>query len=568
MKRFIVATATLALFLFAGTEALAASLGEIQNFNIDKGYDLNARSSDQAVLILSTTKLYYYADTAWWNGLDGITKESVRLNLGNLSLEFENKTYPKLTEVFGQEWNPGIDKDERITILLHPMKDEVGGYFNSADEYPKTQVPVSNEREMIYLNTKFIDKTQTKYFLAHEFIHLVSFNQKERILGVSDDVWLNEARAEYSSTLLGYDDVYEGSNLQRRIRNFLDKPIDSLTEWQNKSYDYGVLNIFTQYLVDNYGIEVLTDSLKSRKTGIDSINEVLSKKGYIDDFSQIFTNWTVAVIVNNCDLGPKYCYKNQNLKNFRITATPNFLPFSDQSVLSVSSSEKQWSGNWQKFVGGKGDLTLEFKGNPGTNFKVPYIVEDSLGNYTVSFLQLDSKEAGTIIVPKLGIKNVSLIIIPSVSTKTTGFSDNEPTYQFSWTASTAENSTNQEAEIVKQLLARIDELKKEIASLQAQIAARQNNNQGLVCGKFQDDLYFGMQQNQEVKCLQSFLKVQGEEIYPEGLITGNFLNATKSAAIRFQQKYALEILAPVGLQVGNGFVGPKTRAKINQLIGD
>ena len=55
-----------------------------------------------------------------------------------------------------------------------------------------------------------------------------------------------------------------------------------------------------------------------------------------------------------------------------------------------------------------------------------------------------------------------------------------------------------------------------------------------------------MSNNLEVRCFQEFLKDQGQEIYPEGLITGNFLSLTQSAVIRFQEKYASEILAPLG----------------------
>jgi len=76
-----------------------------------------------------------------------------------------------------------------------------------------------------------------------------------------------------------------------------------------------------------------------------------------------------------------------------------------------------------------------------------------------------------------------------------------------------------------------------------------------------------MMNNSEVRCLQEFLKSQGPEIYPEGLVTGNFLSLTKATVIRFQEKYASEILAPWRITEGTGLVGKTTRAKLNQLLG-
>jgi len=124
--------------------------------------------------------------------------------------------------------------------------------------------------------------------------------------------------------------------------------------------------------------------------------------------------------------------------------------------------------------------------------------------------------------------------------------------------------TQKEQELINQLLAQIEFLQKEIARLQAEIAAILAKKG--TCTFFENNLYFGMMNNSEVRCLQEFLKAQSPEIYPEGLVTGNFLSLTKAAVIRFQEKYALEILAPIGLEKGTGFVGEMTRAKINAMI--
>ena len=556
------------LFLGIGFFVQAENLGENANFNIDPSYDISGRTQLTASLIKIAPKLYLYIDKTWWDSQDSLKQNEILNILDSLSLEFENKIYPTLTRTFGSEWNPGIDGDSRITVLLQPMIKEAGGYFNSGDEYPRAQYPNSNQREMIYLNVEHLNSPILKSLLAHEFTHLITFNQKERTYGVSEEIWLNEARSEYAPALLGYDDIYEGSNLQRRVRNFLDRPTDSLTEWQGKFYDYGVLNIFTRYLVDIYGVEILTDSLKMKKTGIESLNAVLSKKSYIEDFSQIFVNWTIAILMNDCSVGLKYCYRSPNLTNFRIMPTVNFLPFSDQSTLSVISETKQWAGSWQKFIGGKGNLKLEFSGSPEINFKVPYIVEDSEENYSISFLQLDQNQKGEISISDWGTENTALIIIPSAETKLSNFLNQEPSYQLSWQVSTQNQTTEENLELIKKLLAQIEELKKQIAEVQVKInAILASRGQKIPCSRFERDFYFGMINSAEVSCLQEFLKNQDSEIYPEGLVTGNFLSLTQQALIRFQEKYAGEILTPLGLERGTGFLGSSTRTKINQLLG-
>jgi len=76
----------------------------------------------------------------------------------------------------------------------------------------------------------------------------------------------------------------------------------------------------------------------------------------------------------------------------------------------------------------------------------------------------------------------------------------------------------------------------------------------------------------EVKRLQIFLnensdtRLAGSSFGSLGKETNFFGLATKLAVVRFQEKFAQDILAPWGLVKGTGFVGKTTLAKINEII--
>ena len=552
MKGFVKSTIFLITILFFLNFTAASAINVVPSidFNVDKDYDADTRQKIPAILVQTSPNIYFYVEKKYWDSWNQIEKSEILDALNNLSYEFDSAIYPGLTSVFGKESRPGLDGDNKITVLFHNIKTNVTGYVRSADGYSKLQVPNSNEKEMVYLSVAQIRNLKLKEFLAHEFTHLIEFNQKDKIHGVQEEIWLSEARADYASTLLGYDNSYVGSNLQRRVKDFLERPDDSLTEWSNSKYDYAVVNLFTHYLVDHYGIRILGDSLKLNSTGIKSVNQALLSASVKENFSQIFTNWTITMIVNNCSINLKYCYLDRNLGNLRINPSLIFIPLTGSSSLSVTNFTKNWTGNWQKIVGGNGNLNLQFSSLNNLDFKVPYILTDKGNNQSVTFLEFDKNKTGEINIEDFNNQYSSLVVVSSLQNNTSGFNGSELTHSYILAVSNNQNRQD-DIDVMQKLLAQIELLKKQIADLQ------NNSGNNALCLTLNSNLYKGISNRSAVSCLQQFLKSQGSDIYPEGLVTGFFGNLTKTAVINFQKKYNI---------LQTGFVGILTREKINQLL--
>ncbi len=79
---------------------------------------------------------------------------------------------------------------------------------------------------------------------------------------------------------------------------------------------------------------------------------------------------------------------------------------------------------------------------------------------------------------------------------------------------------------------------------------------------FEKPLWFGMKDS-DVEKLQEFL-VQDKSIYPEGIISGYYGELTVKAVQRFQCKYNI-ICQGTPETTGYGLVGPKTKAKLNEI---
>jgi peptidoglycan hydrolase-like protein with peptidoglycan-binding domain len=118
----------------------------------------------------------------------------------------------------------------------------------------------------------------------------------------------------------------------------------------------------------------------------------------------------------------------------------------------------------------------------------------------------------------------------------------------------------------------VDELQAQIAALLAQIQALQaqldgGQTGGTVSHTFTSNLSMGAR-GADVRALQQVLNMSADTRVAAsgpgspGNETDYFGSLTRAAVIKFQEKHAAEILTPLGLTAGTGFVGASTRANI------
>ena len=235
----------------------------------------------------SSFELRHVSPRAYWYVEEGMRVGQAEIE--RAAVEFEEVIYPGVTEYFGPEWTPGVDNDPHLTIV-HGNIRGAAGYFSSTDEYPSAIRPHSNQREMIYINSRYLAVGSNAYYhvLAHELNHAVMWNHDP-----SEDTWVSEGFAELAVTLAGY----RGEGIQ----HFLRRPFVSLVHWPLDSSSigahYGGASLFMHYLYEHYsgpdrsGMRSLLAETDDNVAGIDSY---LEQAGYDKDFHGVFRDWIAA----------------------------------------------------------------------------------------------------------------------------------------------------------------------------------------------------------------------------------------------------------------------------------
>ncbi len=534
----------LGLFPYYG---LGASLE--RSFFTNQDYDENGASSIEAQLIKTTNKFYFYVQKDWYLKLDSNQRQSLESKLNEISNIFEYQFYPQITSLLTTEDIPGIDNDPRLIVVLEKLKTDVGGYVRSIDGLSKSLNPTSNEGQIIFLNAEAVLKNSTSvvlYYLSHEFTHLITLKARPKI-----DVWLAELFSEFAATILKND--FSSSLTKKRASQLLTATNLNFLNWQEKGSDYGKIYLLALYLKEQFSQDIFKDILFGPEDSVSAIESALKKRDSNLDIDELFLRFLIINVLNDCSIDKKYCYQDENLKNFSALSNSYFLPQTGESTMTVVDSLLKWEGKWQKIQGGNGLLKLKFILDEKTPIKkIPYILIDENGQKSLNFIDFSKTNIQEITVLNFGSQYQALIFIPYLGKD----AQENKVYYYSWEAKILANNPLNEEKIKQELLKQIEFLKKQVALLQQQLAYLLTLKQKPICLGFSQDLYYGMN-SEEVKCLQIFLKNLGPEIYPEGLITGYYGPLTMAAVKRYQALKGI---------LATGYFGPLTRTQVNKEL--
>ncbi len=294
--------------------AAPAKLGQIDRFFIHL-----PETSINAICVAVGIHCYVYVDETFQDMLTIAEAESV-------SKTFDNDIYSKVHHWIGTEFQPGLDRDNKITILFHDVGmnasgKDYGGYFSPTDQKPT--YPTSNRRDMLYMDIfQFKERTRHTFYssLAHEFAHLVNWYQNG---GTTDQRWLEEGIASF--TEFG---IY-GTVHTLFVDGYLAEPSMSLTTANTFESYYGAAFMFLLYLYEKHGgINYIRQLAAEDTLGIPAIDATLGEN---KDFVDVFLKWGIANWLNNPVNGRDLSY--HNLPKRKVTKpTPRITRYPTTSI--------------------------------------------------------------------------------------------------------------------------------------------------------------------------------------------------------------------------------------------
>lgn len=315
----------------AATEKVNGEVGETRKLFVDTEYTMTLSNFAQKPATLRAVGTYcyvwvlddYYAEKA--------EEDRVNSAIAEKYAQAFDTMYPMIRNVFGEESdklyvrNYLMDMSSysptgtKVNIVIYDIgadynndkKYQTGvvGYFYSKDYglNSGTIYPKSNSGKYFYVDSGYINESfdWTVSTLAHEFQHMIGFNQKNLLHGKNSETWYSEMLSMLCEDLMQeHLGIEDGNSPKGRTQTFNALYFYSGISEYNESYasvSYATAYSFGSFLARNFGGAALvqkisTNSSVNEDSILNAVNS-LNKTSYTYDY--LFEKYLLALTGNS-----------------------------------------------------------------------------------------------------------------------------------------------------------------------------------------------------------------------------------------------------------------------------
>lgn len=379
-------------------EVPAAPAAPVQIGQIERFFIHIPEAEVTATCIAKSEHLYVYIE----NSVRDMLTDAEAVTIAK---EFDTRIYPNVRKWMGTERKPGLDRDNRITLLMHDVGMngsglEYGGYFAPTDQLPTE--PNSNRREMLYMDIfQFKERSRHTFYssLAHEFAHLVNYFQNG---GTTDQRWLEEGTASFIEWAV-YGNVHTIF-----VDGYLSNPSVPLVYANTRDVYYGGAFMLMLYLYEQYGgSELIRNIIATDALGEHAIDAALAGSGKSERFAEVFLNWGLANWLNAQARGKKLGYSA--LKHRKVSArVPRVVNYpSGANSIRID----QWSAHYTHFENLPETLDILVTGTHSGSLYATTLYLPPSGRVIVKPIRFDTQNRGHIQFEQLQREGEILLMI-------------------------------------------------------------------------------------------------------------------------------------------------------------
>ncbi|MBT3342189.1 MAG: T9SS type A sorting domain-containing protein [Gemmatimonadetes bacterium] len=278
--------------------AILAELGDQRDFTFDEFSGVAAQRVPATVVALSQHAVAWAHDGSG-AGSGQLPAPRIQQMLDQFDADFD-----LLVRSLGEPSD--VDGDGRIHFLYTPLVDSTkfGGFVDAASILPPDVGGNGNHTDLIFIA---LGEPTASYrsLLAHEFQHLISFNQHVLVrFGDSEVSWLNEGLSHLTEDLV--EGHATGGNANR-VATYLANPglVGLIGDASTSAAKRGGAYLFVRSLVDHFGESILLSLIGSGLADVDNLERATGAS-----FEDLLASFAAQLATSGTGLGqhPRFDY--------------------------------------------------------------------------------------------------------------------------------------------------------------------------------------------------------------------------------------------------------------------